>query len=246
MINEIYVIQESGIPIYYYNQEQSIMDLDWKDESYTLQAGFFAAIVQFGSELTQDELRYIVFNNRTYGIKKSKEVYIVFSEKVELSVERLKDLDKKLQSASNFISENISGDQLQILMAVSEKAMEEVVSGFSNFLVKEKIIEETSAIDESKVKKQVQNFVFKAVGYQPGRCNIGPKERMQRLSVGMISIAIGMFLFAAISWLSTININFAFLTFILIFPFFIGFNGVYQYFFRFCVTNALKKQFNMT
>lgn len=242
MINEIYVIQESGIPIYYYNYDQIKDGVQIKDDFFMLQAGFFAAMVQFGSELTQDELKYIVFNRRTYGVKKSKQVYIIFNENKEMDTDMLKLLDKKLDVASSFLNESLAGKNIDISYLVNTSEMDSVVNSFSRFLVDEKIIANTSPIDTSKVKSQVRNFVFKAVGYEPGKCNIGPKERMLRLTMGMISIAFGMLLFALFVILDLPEWSVLFL----IIPFFMGFIGIYQYFFRFCVSNALQKQYKMT
>jgi hypothetical protein len=242
MINEVYVIQESGIPLYYYNYDQITSNIELRDEFYTLQAGFFAALVQFGSELANDELRYIVFDNRTYGIKRSTDIYIVFSENVQLSVDQLKDLDKKLETASAYLGKKLEGSNIDITYAVNEDQMDEIVGNFSNFLVKEKIIEKEGVIDVGRVKKQVQNFAFKAVGYEPGVCNIGNKERMKRLATGMVSIAIGLALFAVIFLVGLPEWT----VFFLLIPFFLGFNGIFQYFYRFCVTNALTKKYDMS
>ncbi len=245
MINEVYVIQDSGIPLYYYNHDQLVSDDDFSDDLHTLQAGFFAAIVQFGAELAKDELRYIVFDNRTYGIKRNNDIYVVFSENVQLTVGQLDDLDKKLITASDYLNMKLEGKPLDITMAVNEAEMDTIVGDFSDFLVKENIIQGDIPIDKGKLKKQVRNFVFRSVGYEPGKCNIGKRERMQRLSVGMISISIGLALFAVI-FLTGLYINYSWLVFFLVIPFFLGFNGIYQYFFKFCVTNALKKQYNMS
>ena len=242
MINEVYVIQDSGIPLFYYNYDQLVSEDSIPDDMHTLQAGFFAAIVQFGVELAKDELRYVVFDNRTYGIKRNQDIYIVFSENVQLNVGQLEDLDEKLTTASKFISERFAGKPLDITMAVNEQAMDKLIGDFSSFLVKKKIIHEDAQLDASKLKKQMRNFVFKSVGYEPGKCNIGKKEKMRRLSVGMIFISIGLALFIPIALIPSIP---AWTTFFLIIPFFMGFNGIYQYFFQFCVTNALKKQYNM-
>lgn len=242
MINEIYVIQESGIPIYYYNYDQIRDGVQITNDYYMLQAGFFAAMVQFGSELTQDELKYIVFNRRTYGVKKSKQVYIIFNENQEMDTAGLILLDKKLDAASNFLKESLAGKNIDTSYVVNSPEMDSVVNSFSRFLIDEKIIADTTPIDTSKVKSQVRNFVFKAIGYEAGKCNIGPKERMMRLTMGMISIAIGMLLFAIFVVLNLPVWSVLFL----IIPFFVGFIGVYQYFFRFCVNNAFQKQYNMT
>jgi hypothetical protein len=242
MINEVYVIQDSGIPLFYYNYDQLVSEEPISEDRHTLQAGFFAAIVQFGVELANDELRYVVFDNRTYGIKRNQDIYIVFSENVQLNVLQLEDLDKKLSTASEFISEKFAGKTLDITMAVNEEAMDLLIGDFSQFLVKKKIIQDEVPIDQGKLKKQVRNFVFKSVGYEPGKCNIGKKEKMKRLAVGMTFISIGLILFAAIAIVPSIP---TWTAFFLILPFFMGFNGIYQYFFRFCVTNALKRQYDM-
>jgi len=242
MINEVYVIKDSGIPLFYYNYDQLVSDDPVSDDRHTLEAGFFAAIVQFGVELANDELRYVVFDNRTYGIKRNQDIYVVFSENVQLSVGQLEDLDKKLSTASEFISERFAGKPLDIAMAVNEEAMDKLIGDFSSFLVQKEIIQEDVPLDTGRLKKQVRNFVFKSVGYEPGKCNIGKREKMKRLSVGLIFITISLALFSVIALIPSIPV---WITFFLIFPLFMGFNGIYQYFFRFCVTNALKKQYDM-
>ena len=242
MINEIYVIQESGIPIYFHNQEQIVDGVQLMDDFYTLHAGFFAAIVQFGTELTQDELKYIVFNNRTYGVKKSKSVFIVFSENKQMDGNTLNSLEKLLDSASNFLDNSLEGKNLNIPFAMNEPEMDAVVNDFSKFLISEKIIADGLTIDPSKVKLQIKNFVFKAVGYEPGKCNIGPRERLMRLTIGMTSITVGMLLFALFIILQLPAGYIFFLTI----PFAMGFIGIYQYFFKFCVSNGIRKTYNMT
>ena len=225
MINEVYVIQDSGIPLFYYNYDQLVSEDTIPDDMHTLQAGFFAAIVQFGVELAKDELRYVVFDNRTYGIKRNQDIYVVFSENVQLNVGQLEDLDKKLNTASEFISDRFAGKPLDITMAVNEQAMDQLIGDFSSFLVKKKIIQEDVALDTGRIKKQMRNFVFKSVGYEPGKCNIGKKEKQRRLSVGMIFISIGLALFTTIALIPAIP---AWTAFFLILPFFMGFNGIYQ------------------
>ncbi len=242
MINEVYVIQESGIPLYYYNYEQIISKIQVRDDFYTLQAGFFAALVQFGSELAQDELKYIIFNNRTYGIKRSNDLFVVFSDNIQLSVEQLKELDKKLEIASSYINKKLGDTNLDITYAINEHQMEQLIGNFSEFLYQEKIIEKEEILDKNVLKNQVQKFVFKAIGYEPGKCNIGHRERMIRLTMGMISMIIGLVYFALVAVYPILPIWTVFFTFI---PFLIGFVGIYQSFFRFCVSNAFRKVYNM-
>ena len=242
MINEVYVIQTSGIPLYYYNYDQIVSKTQINDDFYTLQAGFFAALVQFGSELAKDELRYVIFDNKTYAIKRSNDLYVVFSENIQLSVDQLKELDKKLESASLFISEKLDDSEVDVSFAVNRIQIEQIVGSFSDYLYKEKIIEKEEVLDKTVLKNQVQKFVFKAVGYEPGKCNIGQRERMLRLTMGMVSLIIGLAYFALAALFPLIPEWTIFFTFI---PFSIGFIGIYQSFFRFCVSNAFRKVYNM-
>ena len=126
--------------------------------------------------------------------------------------------------------------------------MNQIAQDMTASLQKEGIIDESFSLEEDYSTKQFSllgSFVSRSVGYVPGQCNIGEKERLIRLISGFAFLFIGVLLLIGFVFLEN---NYDFpreARFLVAIPFFFGFQGFYQYFFRFCVTNALRRKYVM-
>lgn len=77
--------------------------------------------------------------------------------------------------------------------------------------------------------------------YIPGVCNIGIKERQDRLRMGVAGIMLASgWTFLGYVWVFPI-----FLKFFVFIPTFLGILGSLQYWFRFCVYHAFKEEQNI-
>ena len=119
-------------------------------------------------------------------------------------------------------------------------------------LIKENIIPSPEAdkiISDEENRQRIQGFLFKSLGYKPGQCNIGPQERQRRLLTGFGFGALSLLILIGIVYLERALVDLSetirYLRLVIVFPLFMSFQGLYQYFFKFCVTNALKNQYSM-
>jgi len=100
------------------------------------------------------------------------------------------------------------------------------------------IIDANYDFDPLYTQRKYRKFIFKSMGYEPGKCNIGPLERQKRLAVGMAGFIVTLLTL----WLMiTFGVQKE-LRLLLFFPLMWSFIGFYQYFFRFCVANGLAKK----
>jgi hypothetical protein len=77
--------------------------------------------------------------------------------------------------------------------------------------------------------------------YQPGKCNIGPMNRLFRFSYGFFFISLSMYLGIGFY----VN-NYSILAkAALILPFYVGFLGIYQALSRFCIRHARRRTYDM-
>lgn len=74
-----------------------------------------------------------------------------------------------------------------------------------------------------------------------GVCNIGPRNRIGRLLVGIFFYGVGvwMWAFLKLNFFPSVTMLFLFV------PFYLGFLGVYQALFGFCVFHSLKRSSDM-
>ncbi len=78
--------------------------------------------------------------------------------------------------------------------------------------------------------------------YNPGKCNIGPKEIKKRYTFGIVGFIASAALFII---LYRLNAGYLFYLFEII-PILIGFIGIYQGYFRFCVANAYRGIYDLS
>ncbi|MBN1328262.1 MAG: hypothetical protein JXA54_02200 [Candidatus Heimdallarchaeota archaeon] len=236
LLDEILVIRES-LPIFYYNRDPSIaLNEDW----YLLQSGFFVALSSFANEMSKDRLKYIVLENKLYALDEVSEVLVIFGNNEKMSQEIITKLQGDLSKATTYLNQLFNKYNLQPQLASYDK-IDDIGKDFGTYLKNEKLVEDDTPFDPLKSRSLMQKFIFKSIGYKPGQCNIGKAERLKRLMSGFGGLVLAIIGFLLIFFLEA---N-AFYTLILIIPIFLGFQGFYQYFFKFCVVNGLSKRFDM-
>ncbi len=247
-IDEVFVIQDSGIPLFHWSRE------DEKNESdeYILQSSLFQALSAFAQEMAQDEIKFVIFENKSFAIKnignyRMKLVFGQFSPDVDL-----KNSEKFIHGTSGFINGFMAGNYPDGINDFVEKQTEHFNETIKDHLIKENIIPSPKVdkiMTDKENRQRVQGFLFKSLGYKPGQCNIGPQERQRRLLTGFGLGALSLLILIGIVYLEQLTPDYAeffrTLRLIIVFPLFMSFQGLYQYFFKFCVTNALKNQYSM-
>lgn len=247
-IDEVFVIQDSGIPLFHWSREIGNEESD----EYILQSSLFQAISAFAHEMAKDEIKFVIFENKSFAIKNIKKyrmklVFGQFSSDVDL-----KDSEKFIHGVSGFVSGFLAGNYPEGINDIIEKQSTHFNKVIKDYLIKENIIptqEEDKIKTDEQNRKLVQGFLFKSLGYKPGQCNIGPVERQRRLLTGFgfgtlsLLILIGLVYFegALPDYAEILRIS----RLVIVLPLFMSFQGIYQYFFKFCVTNALKNQYSM-
>lgn len=235
-VEEIYIINEAGLPIFYYKKDEYIKE-DSGKEDYTLRAGLFNAINQFVSEL-EDKLKYIVLEKKSYYLSENKSLLLIFGAKGRPDPTKV---EQEMINVSTYVQQLLAETKLNTSIVNMQK-LGKVFNNLNNYLVQEQIIESDIKTDEIETKERIQNVIFKTVGYEPGKCNIGSKERLQRLILGLSSIVLSFVGFFAILYFGFPQ----WIRLALSVPLFFGFLGIYQYFFRFCVKNALTRKYELT
>ncbi|MFX1532611.1 MAG: DUF2892 domain-containing protein [Promethearchaeota archaeon] len=235
-VEEIYIINEAGLPIFYYKKDELTKE-DSRKEDYTLRACIFNAINHFVSDL-EDTLKYIVLEKRSYYLSENKSLLIIFGAKGKPDPAKV---EQEMTSVSTYVQQLLSETKVNTSIVNLQK-IGKVFNNLNNYLVQEHIIEGDIKTDEIETKEKIQNLIFKTVGYEPGKCNIGSKERLQRLILGLSSIVLSFVGFIAILYFSLPQ----WIRLVLSIPLFFGFLGIYQYFFRFCVKNALTRKYEVT
>jgi hypothetical protein len=236
LLDEILVIRES-IPIFYYNRDPEVaLSDDW----YLLQSGFFVALSQFANEISKDNLRYIILENKLYALDELSNILLIFGNNEKMTQDVLNKIKSDIVKASDYLNYLI--EKYGATEAIpSQSALNGIAVDFGDYLKQESLVEDDSPFDVRESRSMMQKFIFKSIGYKPGQCNIGPAERFKRLLTGLIFApiaAVGMFLI----WYYNAN---PLWTFTLAIPFFMVAFGLYQYFLKFCVTNGLTKKFDM-
>lgn len=72
--------------------------------------------------------------------------------------------------------------------------------------------------------------------YAPGKCNIGPRNRLLRLAFGILLLSLSAVLFAYLVAVHAPKLY----RFILVIPLFMGYTGILEGFFSFCVFHGFK------
>ena len=125
--------------------------------------------------------------------------------------------------------------------STNQTTINSVANDFGDYLKKENLVEDDSPFDPTKSRTMMQKFIFKSIGYVPGQCNIGPAERLKRLINGILGFVVGI-IGGLVIYFTGIS---SWYMFLLTIPFFMGFFGTFQYFFKFCAVNGITKQFDM-
>lgn len=252
MIDEIFVINQAGLPIFYYKSK--IHEFDPNEDKYIIQSSFFSAINTFAADVDEDNVRFVVFNEKSFALRKNEhqnETYVtIFGKFKSLEDANIQKTEKELLLSSNQVKSILSDSFPTGIDTLNNEQVIEFQEQFTNFLSEQNIIPITKEeIDRKFLKKRqkdVQNAIFKTLGYKPGQCNIGPVERQRRLITGFGAAIIGLLFLVSLIYLEK---NFVIprelRLVILPIPLFLAFQGFYQYFFKFCVTNALKKRYVM-
>ncbi len=245
-IDEVFVIQDSGIPLFHWSRE---VDNEESDE-YILQSSLFQAISAFAHEMAKDEIKFVIFENKSFAIKNIKKyrmklVFGQFSSEVDL-----KDSEKFIHGVSGFVSGFLAGNYPEGINDIIQKESKHFNEVIKDYLIKENIIPAKEEVKTDEQNRQlVQGFLFKSLGYKPGQCNIGPVERQRRLLTGFGFGALSLLILIGIIYFEGVLPDYKeilrFSRLILVISLFMSFQGIYQYFFKFCVTNALKNQYSM-
>jgi hypothetical protein len=247
-IDEVFVIQDSGIPLFHWSR----MDEDNESDEYILQSSLFQALSAFAQEMAHDEIKFVIFENKSYAIKnigkhRMKLVFGHFSPDVDL-----KNSEKYIHGTSGYISGFMAGNYPEGLNDFVEKHTKHFNETVKGHLIKENIIpspEIDKIMTDKQNRQRVQDFLFKSLGYKPGQCNIGPQERQRRLLTGFGFAALSLLILIGLIYFEKTFVDYSetlrYLRLIIVFPLFMSFQGLYQYFFKFCVTNALKNQYSM-
>jgi hypothetical protein len=223
MLKDVQIIQSTGIPIYSYREDE-------ETESSVIQAGFFTAITAFASEINVGGIKQIIFEDLTFLLRKSPDYLFIFGTDDPDTTSLVKAL---LQTSDNFLNNVADTEDLS--------EIDQYLSRFNQELTDMSLIGDNEQYNPSQFKSKMQNYLFSAVGYTPGQCNIGKKERQRRLLIGLGSFLLSFVLLMLFDYFDIDKIYRLFL----IIPNMGGFIGLYQYFFRFCVANAMMSRYVM-
>ncbi|NHJ85513.1 MAG: hypothetical protein FK734_08625 [Asgard group archaeon] len=212
------------------------MNEDW----YILQSGFFVALASFANEMSNDHLKYIVLENKLYALDEVSDVLVIFGNNEKMSQDIITKLQGDLSKAANYLNHLFGKYDLKSQTTSYDK-INDIGKDFGVYLKNENLVEDDTPFDPMQSRSLMQKFIFKSIGYKPGQCNIGNAERLKRLMMGL-----GFFVLAIIGFMLIFFLDAnALYTLLLIIPIFMGFQGLYQYFFKFCVVNGLTKKFDM-
>ncbi|MGC9779866.1 MAG: hypothetical protein HZR80_11535 [Candidatus Heimdallarchaeota archaeon] len=232
MLDEILVIRES-IQIFYYNRDPNrAMSNDW----YILQSGFFVTLSAFANEMSDDKLKYVVLENKLYALDEVSDILVIFGDKEKMTQEVVSKLQGEITKAANYLSYILDKHDLETFVP-NPSQLNEIANDFGDYLKQEDLVEDDSPFDPHESRSMMQKFIFKSIGYTPGQCNIGRAERLKRLLIGMMGFvaAILIMFFNGNPWfMLTLDV-----------PLGMGFFGLYQYLFKFCVVNGLTKKYDM-
>lgn len=210
------------------------------DDWYLLQSGFFVALSQFANEMSSDRLKYVILEKKLYALDEVSDILLIFGDKEEMTQEVVQKLQGDISKAANYLNYLIEEYNLEKTLP-SQRDLNNLADRFGEYLKTEELVEDDRPFDPKQSRSLMQKFIFKSIGYTPGQCNIGPAERLKRLMTGIIFFAIGV---AGALVFALVGLN-QWYSLILLVPFFLGFYGFFQYFFKFCVVNGLTKKYDM-
>ena len=238
MLDSIMVINNASLPLFSYDRFAPKNELVTEDEM--LQSSFFSAIINFSAQLKADELKYIAFDKRSFVLRKQSDVTVIFSKYSQINEVDLPALEETIKQTANYLVKMLEQEGLlKDNPLLKEDSLRKILENFSKYLLDNGIIIDANYdFDPLYTQRKYRKFIFKSMGYEPGKCNIGPLERQKRLAVGMAGFIVTLLTL----WLMiTFGVQKE-LRLLLFFPLMWSFIGFYQYFFRFCVANGLAKK----
>jgi hypothetical protein len=239
LVEEILIIQQSGLPLYHFNAQSK--QTEEQEESYILESAFFTAMTQYASEMATENIKFIIFEGRNYIMKKLPYLLVILSVQRTDATSSLSSLEQVINIISEFLQSLLAQRAFLDADLTSSLVLDQLDQEISNFLVKERIITISIKKSAHSLQETFQNIVFKSIGYIPGTCNIGSSERLFRLNLGL-----QFFVLAACLYIGMVTLHLpVWLRLFLVIPLFLGYYGLFQYFFKFCVTTALSKNYNM-
>ncbi len=245
LIDEVFVLNEGGIPIFYYNRHEKRST----DDRYISISSLLSAMSSFANDLAADNIKFLVMQNRSFALSKTlKDYLVVFGEFGPAESADLAGTEVKLLKSSEVISSYLQTNFPEGTIGLTSNQMNQITQDMTKDLKKEGVIDDQFSVEDDYSSRQMGllgEYISKTVGYTPGVCNIGEKERLIRLISGFAFLFLGVLLLLGLVFLEN---NYDFpreARFLVAIPFFFGFQGFYQYFFRFCVTNALRRKYVM-
>lgn len=238
LIDSIMVINKSSLPLFSYDKKATKDEFITDDE--ILVSSFFSAIINFASQLKADELKYIVFDKRSFVIKKTSDFTIIFSTYSKVNDSEINQLENTLDSTSSYLLKLLRDEGLLVDNPIlKESVLKTMVDKFAKYLLDNGIIIDNNFdFDPLYVQRKYRKMIFKSIGYEPGKCNIGPQERQKRFIMGLYGFILSLITYLGITALSLPHEYIL----LLFFPLTMSFIGFYQYFFKFCVRNGLSKR----
>jgi hypothetical protein len=232
------VINKSSLPLFSYDRRAKKDEFVTDDEM--LLSSFFSAIINFAEQLKADDLKYIVFDNRSFVLKKSSDFTVIFSTYSKFKDAEITKLEELIESTSKYLVTLLKEEGLLTDSPIlQESVLRSLVNNFAKYLLDNGIIIDAEfEFDPLYVQKKYRKMIFKSIGYEPGKCNIGPQERLNRLIVGLLGLLATVIVFAGMIIFDLPQ----FYRIFLFFPITWCFIGFYQYFFKFCVFNGLTKK----
>lgn len=233
-IEEVEVISSGGVPFYYHSNSGKE-----QDDAYLLQASFITALSQFADELNNGEIKLISMEKKHYLLTKSPNFTIIFTSNDE-EPDTLISYRPQITDVKEYLNTKLEQTDLD-LMNPNNQELDKPIQDFDAYLKHLDLVEGENKYSSSTIKQDLDNLIFKSVGYEPGKCNIGRAERMKRLVFGLTGFTVSLLIYAVIFIFSLPTLLVA----VLVIPNFFGFLGLFQYQARFCTTNALSQQYDM-
>jgi hypothetical protein len=234
MIDEVEVISSGGVPIYYHSNEGPK-----NDAHFLLQASFITALTQFANELKNGQVKLISMERKNYLLKKSNSMIIIFTSQ-ETSAPEFLNYEGEITDVSEYINNKLVEYKIDP-QEIDTSKFDQPMKDLNVYLTEKKLIENPLEYDGGSFRGGLNSLIFRSVGYEPGKCNIGRAERMRRLSFGLTFFTLSFVLFTLFLIFELDPV----FRLILAIPNFLGFLGFFQYFYRFCTTNALSESYDM-
>ncbi|MHA2502839.1 MAG: hypothetical protein ACXAE3_08220 [Candidatus Kariarchaeaceae archaeon] len=234
-IIEVQLINSAGLPVYYHNNTG---EGNYDDSSMILQSSFITAIGTFATELQNGEVKLIQFELKKYLMTRAKEFSLIFTSSSP-DINMVDTYNGKINEVKDYLDTKLLQDNLDFESPHSA-SLDDLLIDFDSYLRKEKLVV-GGEYERNSIREDVRSLIFKSVGYEPGKCNIGRSERIRRLNFGLTFFIISAVLLTAIVLLNLPS----YLIFGLFVTNFLGFLGLLQYFYRFCTTNALAERYVM-